>query len=291
LTASASLSQAEFSAAAASYDSAAFLASETGARMDERLSLTKIEPRRVADIGCATGDGIRALQRRYPAAQALAIDFAMPMLRVVRARGGRMAQFLRKAPQVVCADAAALPLATGSLGLVWSNLMLQWFDDPQPTLLEMHRILDVGGLVMFTSFGPDTLKELREAIATTPVGAGDTPIISGLKKFHDMHDIGDMLLAAGFADPVMDMEMITVNYSHPRKFLADQRKLGVRRQLLGERSWQAWRQIFAAWRPNSDGKFPASFEIVYGHAWKAAPRQPQVGHSVVHFHRRDALKN
>jgi malonyl-CoA O-methyltransferase len=277
-----------FEAAAATYDSAAVLARETGARMDERLSLTKIQPSRIADIGCATGDGIRALQLRYPSAQAIAIDYALPMLRSVRGRSGRIARFMRKTPQLVCADASALPLATESVGLVWSNLMLHWLDDPLPALREMHRVLEVGGLVMFTMLGPDTLKEIRAA--ATSVGADDTPSKPTLRTFIDMHDIGDMLMAAGFSDPVMDMEMITVTYSHPRKFLADQRHLGVRNDLLGQQTWRTWRKILSDWQGNSEGNFPASFEIVYGHAWKPAARQAKGDHSVIHFHRRDNKK-
>ena len=119
-----SVLQRSFEAAARSYHHAAVLARETGARMDERLSLTKIQPRRIVDLGCATGDGIRALQRRYPSAQAIAIDYAIPMLQSVRARSGSFARLTRRGPQLLCADAHALPLAEQSTGLVWSNLML-----------------------------------------------------------------------------------------------------------------------------------------------------------------------
>ncbi|MBK7686933.1 MAG: methyltransferase domain-containing protein [Rhodocyclaceae bacterium] len=280
--------------------------------MDERLSLTKIQPKRVADIGCATGDGVRGLQRRYPAAQAIALDYAVPMLLSVRAKSGRFARLTRKAPQLVNADANSLPLAAQSVGLIWSNLMLHWFDDPLPALREMHRVLEVGGLVMFTAFGPDTLKELRTAM-TSSVGAGaesrlstaeplhgreavlretpvPPPLISSTRAFIDMHDLGDMLMAAGFSDPVMDMEMISLNYSHPRKFLADQRHLGVRNALLGRQTWQTWRKIFAQWQPNADGRFPMNFEIIYGHAWKPAPRASSNDHAVMHFHRRERVK-
>ena len=283
--------------------------------MDERLSLTKIQPRRFADIGCATGDGVRALQKRYPSAQAIAVDYAMPMLKLVRAKSGRFARLMRNAPHVACADACALPLANQSIGLVWSNLMLHWFDDPLPALREMHRVLEVGGLVMFTALGPDTLKELR-ASAHTPVGADetnakpeatmlqggrandalravacdDTPPKPTIRKFIDMHDLGDMLLAAGFADPVMDMEMITLTYTQPRKFLADQRHLGVGKALLGHQAWQSWRKIFAHWQQDLEGPYPVSFEIIYGHAWKPAPRTPSPEHAVMHFHRRETVK-
>jgi malonyl-CoA O-methyltransferase len=167
----------------------------------------------------------------------------------------------------VNADVRALPLATDSLDLAWSNLVLHWLDDPQPAFRELHRVLGVGGLLTFATLGPDTLKQLRAAGATS------------LRRFPDMHDLGDLLVAAGFADPVMDMEMITLAYRSPRRLLADQRHLGVRDGLLGRLPWREWRRVLAAW----DGQ--AGFEIVYGHAWKAEPRVAADGRAIVRFAR------
>ncbi len=269
----------DFAAAAESYDSAAVLAREVGARMGARLDLVKIAPRHVADIGCATGDGIRELQRRYGAGRgnlALAIDYALTMLRAVRSRTPVLQRFTGRGPRLINADVRKLPLAANTLGLVWSNLMLHWLDDPLPALRELHRVLEVGGLLSFAMLGPDTLKELR--IAGTAAGAGDTA-----RRFLDMHDVGDMLVAAGFADPVMDMEIITLTYATPRAFLADQRHLGVRDALLGRQGWRAWRRLLRAWPRDADGRLPASFEIVYGHTWKPEPRQIADGRAVVRF--------
>jgi malonyl-CoA O-methyltransferase len=173
----------------------------------------------------------------------------------------------------------ALPLAANSLGLVWSNLMLHWLDDPLPALRELHRVLDVNGLLSFATLGPDTLKELR--ISAGKVGAGDTA-----KRFLDMHDLGDMLVAAGFGDPVMDMEIITLTYSTPRAFLADQRHLGVRDALLGRQGWRDWRRLLDAWPKDGDGRLPATFEVVYGHAWKPEVRHIADGRAVMKFHAR-----
>jgi malonyl-CoA O-methyltransferase len=269
--------------AAAAYDQAAVLAREVGARMAERLDYMKIAPRRMADIGCATGDGIRALQTRYPRAQPLAIDLALPMLHGVRGHNSSWQRLLKRTPQPINADVHRLPLADNTLDLVWSNLMLHWLDDPLPALREIHRVLDVGGLVMFATLGPDSLLELREA--AQKIGADDTA-----KRFPDMHDIGDMLVASGFADPVMDMEMITLTYRHPRQFLADQRHLGVRDYLLGTQTYPAWRRIFKAWPRDTDGRLPLRFEIVYGHAWKPAPRETAKrdadGNAIIKFHPR-----
>ncbi|MBK8759481.1 MAG: methyltransferase domain-containing protein [Sulfuritalea sp.] len=268
-----------FATAAATYDSAAVLAREVGARMAQRLDLVKIAPQRVADIGCATGDGIRELQRRYPKAQPLAVDYALPMLHAVRRGTPRLHRLMGRGPRLLNADVRALPLAAGSVGLVWSNLMLHWLDEPLPAFRELHRVLEIGGLLCFATLGPDTLKELREA--ATRVGAGDTA-----KRFLDMHDLGDMLVAAGFGDPVMDMEMITLTYPGPRAFLADQRHLGVRDGLLGRQGWRDWRRIFGAWCRDAEGRLPASFEIVFGHAWKPEPRQIADGRSVIRFQSR-----
>lgn len=280
--------QKKFAQAAASYDSAAVLAREVGRRLGERLDCVRLEPQRMADIGCATGDGIADLQRRYPAALALALDYARPMLAAVRARSSwfsrSLARLRGRQARLVNADARALPLASDSLDLVWSNLMLHWLDPDglQAAFGELQRVLAPGGLLQFALLGPDTLKELRTAGAP-------------IHDFQDMHDIGDQLVAAGFSDPVMEMEMLTLTYRSPRDFLADQRHLGVRDALLGQLPWQRWRQVLGAW-PRVDGVLPARFEIVYGHAWKLAapdpatrPEMQKVGQAVMRFHPRRPL--
>jgi malonyl-CoA O-methyltransferase len=261
----------KFAVAAASYDSAAVLAHEVGRRMADRLGCVRLTPRRLADIGCATGDGVRELTRRYPDALPLAVDYALPMLQATRTRSGWWERLRNRTPRCLNADVHALPLAAGSLDLVWSNLMLHWLPDPRPAFSEFHRVLAEGGLLHFATLGPDTLKELRALGAPVP-------------DFLDMHDLGDMLVNAGFADPVMEMEVLTLAYRTPRVFLADQRRLGVRNALLGRLPWRDWRRLFAAWE-RTDGLLPARFEIVYGHAWKTAPRILPDGRSVVNFRR------
>ena len=282
--------QSDFSRAAASYDNAAVLAREVGRRMAARLDYVRIDPRRLADIGCATGDGVRELMRRYPAAAPLAIDYARPMLTAVAERTGWWERMRGRAPCCVNADVRALPIAGGSVDLAWSNLMLHWLPDPsalQTAFAELHRVLAVGGLLHFALLGPDTLKELRAACERTggTGGTGGTGAVPPLPTFADMHDIGDMLVGAGFADPVMEMEMLTLTYRTPRAFLADQRQLGVRDALLGRLGWRQWRSVFAAWE-REDGMLPARFEIIYGHAWKAAPRTTDDGRSIVRLHRK-----
>lgn len=271
----------DFSRAAASYDAAAVLAAEVGRRMAERLDYVKLAPQRVADVGCATGDGIRELARRYPKALPLAIDFARPMLQQVGLRSSLLQRWRGAAPRLLNADVRALPLADGSLDLAWSNLVLHWLDDPLPAFRELQRSLAAGSLLTFSLLGPDTLREIRAAC----LACGIEP---PLRRFHDMHDIGDMLVAAGFADPVMDMEMITLSYRTSRGLLRDQRHLGVRDALFGKLGWRDWRRVLSTWREQSAaGKLPATFEIVYGHAWKPeSSRTPRVlpdGRAVVNF--------
>lgn len=262
----------DFVRAAASYDEAAVLAREVSLRMTARLDFVKLSPARIADIGCATGDGIRALQARYPQALPMAIDYATAMLAEVKRHVPLMDRLRRRAPRCVAADVRALPLANGSLGLAWSNLVLHWLDDPLPAFRELQRVLEVGGLLMFSALGPDTLKELCAAGATT------------LRRFHDMHDLGDMLMAAGFADPVMDMERIELSYASPRGLLRDQRLLGVRDGLLGPMGFREGRRVFRAWEnARRDGRLPATFEIVYGHAWKAEPKNTADGRAIIRF--------
>ncbi|MGH8695884.1 MAG: methyltransferase domain-containing protein, partial [Burkholderiales bacterium] len=183
---------------------------------------------------------------------------------------------------IVCAEPSALPIRAGSCGLVWSNLALAWSADPAATLREWHRVLEIGGLLMFSSYGPDTLKELRAAFAAVDRA------FPHVHPFVDMHDLGDALLAAGFADPVMDMELLTVTYAGVPALVDELRSTGQRnahaarrRGLTGRR---AWARMADAYRGLArEGRVPASFEIVYGHAWKVAPRTTADGRAIIRF--------
>lgn len=273
-------------AAAATSDGADVLAREIARRMDERLDYIRHDPRRIVDLGCGTGADLARLSERYPEAEVVGIDFAPAMLAHARARGGKPSGLWRRLvggkPRlpVIAADATALPLARASVGMLWSNLMLPGLDDPLPALVEAQRVLEVGGMLMFSTLGPDTLKELR---ACLPARSGER-----VHRFIDMHDIGDALVKAGFSDPVMDMEMLTLSYSRLDDLFADLRRTGGNnasaarpRGLSGRGEWAGARARYEALR--RDGRLPATFEIIQGHAWKAAPKTTEDGRSIVRF--------
>lgn len=271
-----------FSRVATTYADGDFFAREVDRRMQERLDYVRIEPQRLLDLGASQGASLKALKSRYPQVQPIALDLSEAMLRSGRPAkpGWQRWLGLGKGEDLrLVADAAQLPLAARTQGLVWSNLLLHWLDDPLPALAEVHRVLEVGGLFMFSTLGPDSLRELRAAF-------GDAD--AHTQRFADMHDLGDMLLECGFADPVMDMEVITLTYDTLEVMLADLRAagsscamLGRRRGLLGRQAWQRVRAAYEAQR--QAGKLPATFEVVYGHAWKAAPKQTEDGRAIINL--------
>ncbi len=261
------------------------VAREVESRMIERLALVRLSPARILDAGCGRSPAFSALHAKYPDAEIIALDFARDTLAASRGQRG----WVERARQVlgvshrslVCADMATVPLPGASLGLVWSNLSLGSQSDLKRVFDEWHRILDVGGLVMFTAYGPDTLKELRASFAASGQPAS-------VHAFVDMHDLGDMLVGAGFADPVMDMELLTLTYASVGQLVAEIRDTGQsnallerRRGLLGRKRWQAVLAAYEAER--RDGRIPASIEIVYGHAWKGPPKKNRDGSSVMRF--------
>ena len=262
------------------------IAGEVAQRMAARLEYVRLDPRWIADVGPGAAPGPSAVRDRYPKARVLRVDSALtPVSRALRAQSlaARVRSLVAAGREhVVCADPSALPIRTGSCALVWSNLALAWSADPAATLREWHRVLEVGGLLMFSSYGPDTLKELRTAFA-----AAD-PAAPHVHPFVDMHDLGDALVATGFADPVMDMEMLTVTYASAEALLDELRSTGRRnahaarrRGLTGRHAWT--RMIAAYGALARDGRVPASFEIVYGHAWKTAPRTTADGRAIIRF--------
>jgi len=260
------------------------LAREVERRMAERLGYVKHDPARILNAGCGAA-GWAVLRDRYPGAEIVAVDSALGLLkrsRDARPLAARALALLRGAREhIVCADMSALPLTPGACGMIWSNLALAWSADLGATIREWHRVLSVGGLLMFSTYGPDTLKELRATFVDT---------LPHVHPFLDMHDIGDALVAAGFADPVMDMEPITLTFGNLDGLVADLRATGQRnahaerrRALTGARRWARARAAYAALA--RDGRIPATFEVVYGHAWKAAPRVAADGRAIIRIDR------
>ncbi|MBK1719731.1 malonyl-ACP O-methyltransferase BioC [Thiocystis violacea] len=256
-----------FERAAADYDSVALLQREIADRMLERLDYVRLEPQRILDLGAGTGYAIDALHRRYPKARVIALDFAQGMLLQARRRG----RWLRR-PLCVCADAESLPLADGSIDLIVSNATIQWCNDLERTFVDCLRVLRPGGLLQFTTFGPDTLKELRDAWSRVDRHSHVSP-------FPDMHDVGDALVRARFADPVLDAERLTLTYERVHDLMRDLKVLGARnatqerpRALAGRARLDA---LVAAYEEHRrDGRLPASYEVLHGHAW--APEQKPV---------------
>ena len=270
-----------FSRVAAAYDEAAFLAREVDRRMLERLDYVRIEPARVLDLGCATGASLTALRERYREAQLIGADFAEPMLRAGRREKtflSRLLPFLKaQSTNFVAADAETLPFRAANFGLTWSNLLLHCLEEPRPALREVHRVLETGGLFMFSTFGPDTLRELASTF-------GDS--FAHTQRFTDMHDLGDMLIECGFAEPVMDMEVLTLTYASFDDLVSELHAAGDRcamhgrrKSLVGRDGWEKVRAAYAAL--SHDGRVPATFEVIYGHAWKVAD-----GRAIVRFDRR-----
>jgi malonyl-CoA O-methyltransferase len=264
--------RAAFSRAAPHYDEVAVLQREIGARMIERLGLVKITPRSILDIGAGTGHATAELAKRYRKASVVALDFALPMLQRARKRGS----WLRR-PRCVCGDLDRLPFADHSFDLIYSNATLQWSNDLEHSFGEFLRVLRPGGLLMFSTFGPDTLKELRAAW-----GAVDSS--SHVSQFQDMHDVGDALVRSRFAEPVMDVDRMTLTYPEVEGLMRDLKVLGAhnvtvdrRRGLTGKGPMAAMRAAYEQFRV--DGLLPASYEVVYGHAW--APERMQAPGSVV----------
>ena len=292
--------RASFGRAAESYDAAAILQKQVREEMLSRLDLVKISPHTILDAGCGTGAASYALQNRFTKSQVVSLDFAQPMLQKTRQTAGNTG-VVRQLKSLIsgnrhhllCADIEALPLANDSTGLVWSNLAIQWCNDLDMALQEFHRVLQPEGLLMFSTFGPDTLRELRTA---TNQQTGHTSV----SRFIDMHDIGDALVRAGFSAPVLDVERYTLTYDDVKSVMRDLKSIGAHnatdgraRGLHGRSFLQHMEASYEQFRLGSKaegGKLPATFEVVYGHAWRGVDKpKSKDGLSPVTFKPRQKL--
>jgi malonyl-CoA O-methyltransferase len=248
-----------FNRASRRYDADAVLQADVRETLLARLALARLEPATILDAGAGTGHASKALRRRYPKARVIALDIAAGMLK----QAARQQSLFRKFDRIR-ADAAKLPFADGSVDLIFSNLMLQWCD-PDAVLTEFRRVLSPGGCLTLTSYGPDTLRELRSAWAAVD----DRPHVN---LFIDMHDLGDALVRAGFAAPVLDVERYTLNYADVPALIRDLKSIGANtllpaggRGLTGRGKFSAMQSAYEPFR--KDGRLPASYEVVFANAW------------------------
>ena len=256
-----------FDKAAAQYEHFAVLQNEVCARLLEKLDIVKITPEFILDAGSGTGRAIPFLFESYKKAQLVTLDLSENMLAECAKKGG----FFR-APHLVCADIEKLPFADDSFDLVYSNLSMQWCNDLNAALLEANRVLKPGGLFVFTTFGPDTLKELRYSWA-------EVDDVIHVNQFVDMHDIGDALLQDRFAEPVMEAEIMTVTYDTVDEIMHDLKAIGAnvtaessrkRRPGKGLSAKSILRTVRHSYEQfRQGGLLPVTYEVIYGHAWKA----------------------
>jgi len=266
-----------FARAAKSYDEAAVLQREVNHHLLERLDYMKFSPESILDIGSGTGYASYALYERYSKASITALDLAYPMLDVARSRESKMSRVTnmlgKRRMRFVNAAAEQLPFADHSFDMLYSNLTVQWVNDLDLALSEFIRVLKPGGMLLFSTFGPDTLKELRSSWS-----AIDN--YSHVSPFLDMHDVGDAMLRARLAEPVMDVENFTLTYSDVYKLMRDLKAIGAHnattkraRGLTGKQHFKQLEQQYENFR--DDGVLPATYEVVYGHAWKSESSQHQ----------------
>lgn len=264
-----------FSRSAAGYDAAAALQHEVEKRLLESLDYFRLRqgeaadaPKVVLDVGCGPAHAAAAMRKRWPKAQVIALDLALPMLREAKKHAGWWKPFQR-----VCADLRALPLAEGSVDVLFCNLSLQWVDDLPAAFNGFRRVLKPGGLLVCSTFGPETLQELRDAFAH----ADDAPHVS---PFAPIAQFGDALMLAGFRDPVLDRDRFTLTYDDLPALMRELRAMGATNALQRRRHTLTGRARFAAaaaaYEPlrRVDGKLPSTWDVIYAHAWAPPPGAP-----------------
>ena len=257
-----------FSKSAQDYAEHAVLQRTVAERLLERLELVTISPKMIIDAGSGPGDAARQLAKRYKGAQVLQLDLSVAMLSQSRSQDSR---FFSK-QQYICGDAENLPLVKNSAELVFSNLMLQWCNNLDAAFTQIKGTLKKQGMFLFATLGPDTLKELRSSWAEV-----DDDV--HVNTFIDMHDVGDALLRAGFVEPVMDVEHITLTYEDCFSLMKDLKTLGASnadddrsKGLTGKNKIKSLKSAYEKYR--TEGRLPVTYEIVYGHAWTPLQETP-----------------
>jgi len=260
-----------FDAHAMEYEQVAAVQIEIGQRLVDRLDYLKITPRYILDIGCGPGTLLAPIQQRFPEAQIIAIDISHAMLCVADAKKAMTRHW-----GLVNTDMHHLPFAAGQFDLVFSNQVLHWSPAMQMVLRELNRVLHPGGCLLFSTLGPDTFQELRQAFQTADHHAH-------VNEFQDMHHIGDYLLSELFDDPVVDMEILTAHYASLPDLLRRLKAQGVKNihpkrnaGLTGKNSWRTFKQSMSGFMTETQ-KYPLTYEVVYGHAWKSQRHRAEQG--------------
>jgi malonyl-CoA O-methyltransferase len=250
-----------FNSAAPGYDDVAVLQKYTGKELLDRLQLVRLSPGTVLDIGSGVGGMAEDLSSMYRKSRIIQVDIAENMLR----RSMEREKAHHKKFSYLCADAELLPLKKGSADLVCSNLMMQWCDELPKLFSSVYDVLSEGGLFMFSSLGPDTLKELRESWEIVD----STPHVS---PFCDMHVIGDALMSSGFSEPVIEVDNVVMSYEYISELMKDLKQLGAgnvnnqrRKTLTGKGRLKSMCEEYE--KKRSAGKLPSTYEVIYGHAW------------------------
>lgn len=257
---------------AAEYEQAAKIQHEIGERLFERLHYLKIKPQYILDLGCGPGFFSQQLKKQYPQAHIIGFDLAYNMLKQADAKQG----WWRQKWSLVNGDMAAMPFASGLFDLVFANQVIHWAQSLPGVMSELSRVMHAEGCLMFSTLGPDTFSELRQSWATVDKHAHTN-------DFMDMHDIGDCLLAEHFLDPVVDMEMLTAHYSSLSQLMQALKAQGVRNinaarnpGLTSKGAWHRFEQAISTYC-TEQGKFPLTYEVIYGHAWKGEQRRTEQG--------------
>ncbi|KTD57277.1 malonyl-ACP O-methyltransferase BioC [Legionella shakespearei] len=260
-----------FNQHAAEYELAAKVQHEIGERLFERLQYLKMAPQRILDLGCGPGMFSRELAKMYPKAQIVGLDLAQAMLLQAKKK-----QSWRRKWSLVTADMSHMPFPSGLFDLVFANQVIHWGHPQAQVFREINRVMNVNACFMFTTLGPDTFKELKAAWS----GVNE---FQHVNEFVDMHDIGDSLMAEHFLEPVMDMELLAVHYETLPQLLNSLQAQGVRninpqrnQGLTGKKSWQQFERNYGALQ-TGNGKYPLTYEVVYGHAWKGEQRKTNNG--------------
>jgi len=261
-----------FSQAAKTYDAAAFFQRIAGERLFERLDYFKLEPKNIVDLGCGTGVFTRELSQRFPQAKTTGVDIAEGMIAWCKQKS--------QSEEYVCADAVSLPFEDNSVDLIFSNLSIQWVEDLEKLFVELNRVLKPEGLLLFTTLGPDTLKELKQSFS-------EVDQYQHVNDFIDMHHVGDAMLQAKMLDPVVDAEPVVISYDKATELMRDLKDIGAhnidRRRNSGLMSPKKLRAVEKAYRQFAldDGQLPATYELVYGHAFGSEQKQTTSYHEYI----------